>query len=327
MESGVRLNRIGKNAKNEKESDAGRNGLLNTGLKETTGPDSTFKEFHIKPPPASERSKSGPNPSVDEIISGIIQLIGGNVKLGRPPSKPQIPSHLADPNPDLYGVRINNRGPAGGASQMPSLVPPSVLIGPGPQSGHGQPLPLSPYNKLSKPAPPGFPPGFFDDADISMILGHKLLPQPAKDPYHHPPRRIPGNTILPKYPPVIEGQLFSPFPSSYHHHPDFFIPSSELSQEVTTSIHYNQIRPSQTAIIIPPSRSESYETMREQKLKLPSTALLKRANHFNCFHFDQQASPACLIFFFLLSISQKGLGYSAFNSIDPFKIINQHSDT
>jgi len=108
-----------------------------------------------------KRRKQGHSPSVDDIISGIIQLIGGNVKLGRPNQK----HHQTQQPPSQHGqtpgrpliipypgnpTRINNRGPpqigfAGSVSpnQPHNLLPPSVLIGHDLPAGLPIPIPPS----------------------------------------------------------------------------------------------------------------------------------------------------------------------------------------
>ncbi|XP_074604245.1 uncharacterized protein LOC141857656 [Brevipalpus obovatus] len=101
-----------------------------------------------------KRKSNHVNPSVDEIISGIIQLIGGNVKLSRPPitPRPLVAQHppMSQNRPvsiPYNPSRINNRGPPNGVSTDGGHnLPPNILIGPG--GPVGLPLPSSNFNLL-----------------------------------------------------------------------------------------------------------------------------------------------------------------------------------
>ncbi len=117
---------------------------------------------------------------MDDIISGIIQLIGGNVKLSRPPINHKI-QQLGQYRPDqgLHATRINNRGPPkvsfiGPVGQhIPNLVPPSVLIGPGRPAGIALPFPPSHLARLPLPLniAPTKPPFIIPESDVSFLLG------------------------------------------------------------------------------------------------------------------------------------------------------------
>ena len=127
-----------------------------------------------------ERRKTNANPSVDDIISGIIQLIGGNVKLSRPPLNVKL-QQLNQHNLEhlMHATRINNRGPpkvsfvGPGAHHIPNLVPPSILIGPGRPAG--LPLPLPPTHLAKLPALLNFGPTKpalnIPESDVSFLLG------------------------------------------------------------------------------------------------------------------------------------------------------------
>lgn len=198
--------------------------------------ENTFKEFYIKA--ESERSKST-NPSVEEIIGGIIQLIGGNVKLNKPLNKPQLPAGLNEQDLFNHGIRLNhnNRNPSLQATnglnlnQLPTLYHSSVLIGPPPP---GMPLPLAPYNsgKVTKPPPnlllPSNQKGSLriPESNITSILDHKLKPQVIFDPLN----RVPSNKILPKpqhHSPQLPHERDTALGSQLH--PDFASPASSGS--------------------------------------------------------------------------------------------------
>lgn len=182
--------------------------------------ENTFKEFYIKA--ESERSKST-NPSMEEIIGGIMQLIGNNVKLNKPLNKPQpLPSGLNEQELINQGLRLSTRNPSTFVNglqlnQLPSVYHSSVLLGPPPP---GMPLPLGPYNnggnnhnKISKP-PPYLPLSNtgksslrIPESNITGILDHKVKPQIINHHHqqqsHHqiafdPLNRVPSNKILPK---------------------------------------------------------------------------------------------------------------------------------
>ena len=182
-----------------------------------TTKENTFKEFYIKA--ETERSNAdskAANPSVDELIGSIIQLMSGGHKLSKPLNKPQLPQHLPV-DQDVFNnnnMRINNRGPAFSQNNghVGNMFPPNVLIGPGPPAG--LPLPLNPYhNYHNKPMylPPNKPPPNtilpprstlnIPENNITGLLGYKLHPH-LKDTHMSTPlnplRRIPGNNILPK---------------------------------------------------------------------------------------------------------------------------------
>ena len=181
------------------------------------------------------RSKSD-DPSMDEIISGIISLIGGNVKqltsghrqsANKPANFPVLPS-IPDEG-DFYtanGVRINNRGPAfndpnsiGHAQNVHvhqhAPLPPSVLIGPG--ANYGLPLSQAHHRVIasndnnvnggrpvSKPPPSQIYPVNIHESDIASLLGQRL----NYNYNNYKGTIIPGNGILPKY------------PQDYHHKPN-----------------------------------------------------------------------------------------------------------
>lgn len=128
---------------------------------------------------SGEKRRTNANPSVDDIISGILQLIGGNVKLSRPSlSKlPQLGSFR--PDQTFLGTRINNRGPPKapygnqGSHLMPNGIPPNVLIGPGRPAGIA--LPALPSHLARLPIPlnimPTKPPFVIPESDVSFLLG------------------------------------------------------------------------------------------------------------------------------------------------------------
>ncbi|CAG2162099.1 unnamed protein product [Oppiella nova] len=117
---------------------------------------------------------------MDDIISGILQLIGGNVKLSRPPNKLQ-PLGPYRPDLSLSATRINNRGPPKGPGPymnplnhpIPNAVPPSVLIGPGRPAGIALPFPPSHLARLPIPLNimPTKPPFAIPESDVSFLLG------------------------------------------------------------------------------------------------------------------------------------------------------------
>ncbi|XP_054162289.1 uncharacterized protein LOC128960243 [Oppia nitens] len=126
---------------------------------------------------SGEKRRTNANPSMDDIISGILQLIGGNVKLPRPQNKLQ---PLGPFRPDLLSAtRINNRGPPKVplinplGNQMPNVVPPNVLIGPGRPAGIALPFPPSQLSRLPLPLNigPTKPPFNIPESDVSFLLG------------------------------------------------------------------------------------------------------------------------------------------------------------
>lgn len=134
---------------------------------------------------SGEKRRTNSNPSMDEILSGILQLIGGNVKLSRPSLtklQPMIP--FRPPETALSNTRINNRGPpkapfpvspmgAVMPNLMPNVMPPNVVIGPGRPAGIALPFPPTHLSRLPVPLNivPTKPPFVIPESDVSFLLG------------------------------------------------------------------------------------------------------------------------------------------------------------
>ena len=127
-----------------------------------------------------EKRRTNANPSVDDIISGILQLIGGNVKLPRPQLGKLPPMGSFRPDPALLSnTRINNRGPPKSpfinpvGPPLPNGVPPNVLIGPGRPAGIALPMPPSHLARLPIPLNivPTKTPFMIPESDVSFLLG------------------------------------------------------------------------------------------------------------------------------------------------------------
>ncbi|XP_064470917.1 mucin-2-like [Ornithodoros turicata] len=154
-------------------------------------PSATFgREAPISPSPASQdgtdRTRGNGNPSIDNIISGIIQLLGGDIKLPRPPSL-RLPPPPMVPPPKLP-TRINNRGPPNfhfpgpprppthGIANIPH-PPPHLPSHP----GHFDTIPRPPPNNFHFPSPHpdnihivplAHPPTMYPTpSDVSHLLG------------------------------------------------------------------------------------------------------------------------------------------------------------
>jgi hypothetical protein len=96
-------------------------------------------------PPASFRSsydERKTNPDIQDIITGIVKLLNGNVKVQANPNLP----------PGAGRTRINNRGPPR-ITDVPPLPPDFDTSGPHPAINHRPPL-LLPLQTSSRPLPP-----------------------------------------------------------------------------------------------------------------------------------------------------------------------------
>ncbi|XP_002404782.4 uncharacterized protein LOC8031232 [Ixodes scapularis] len=141
----------------------------------------------IMPSPvsASERTRGGGGkPSIDNILSGIIQLLGGDANQPRPPSmRFPPPPLLPPPQPHKLPSRINNRGPPNFNFPPPPPRPP--------QFPHHLPHPPHPpHHQHSRPnlphlAPPQ--PGHFD-----------TIPRPPPPNLHFPPVNHPNHPHHPQ---------------------------------------------------------------------------------------------------------------------------------
>lgn len=156
------------------------------------------------------KSTNKQSPSVDELISGIIQLIGGNVKLRQPQvtPRPQVMQNMPVMIP-YSPPRLNNRGPpafvggpgggvyANGNDGGSHNLPPNILIGPGPI---GLPLPTSGFgqqsgqysNQHNHIIPLQFPP--------QQPHHHHQQQQQQQPPQQSPPRVSPPTDIAPSRP-------------------------------------------------------------------------------------------------------------------------------
>jgi hypothetical protein len=122
-------------------------------------------------PPASFRSNYGErktNPDIQDIITGIVKLLNGNVKVQANPNLP----------PGAGRTRINNRGPPR-ITDVPPLPPDFDTSGPHPALSHRPPLPM-PLQTSSR-LPPPYP---FDRPPAIV----PLPPQPSEHHSHpdHP---------------------------------------------------------------------------------------------------------------------------------------------
>lgn len=133
-------------------------------------------------PTASERNRGGGgNPSIDNILSGIMQLLGGDINLPRPPSlRLPPPPPLPPPAHHKPPSRINNRGPPNFNFPPPPPRPP-----------HPQHLPPHlPHPQHSRPMLPHLPPphpGHFD-----------TIPRPPPPNFHFPPANHPNHPHHPQ---------------------------------------------------------------------------------------------------------------------------------
>ncbi|CAN7983446.1 unnamed protein product, partial [Ixodes hexagonus] len=142
----------------------------------------------IMPSPvsASERTRGGGHkPSIDNILSGIIQLLGGDTNQPRHPSMrfPHPPPLLPPPQPHKLPSRINNRGPPNFNFPPPPPRPPQL-------PHHLPHPPHPPHPQHSRPnlphlAPPH--PGHFD-----------TIPRPPPPNLHFPPVNHPNHPHHPQ---------------------------------------------------------------------------------------------------------------------------------
>lgn len=131
-------------------------------------------------PPASFRGNYGErktNPDIQDIITGIVKLLNGNVKVQANPNLP----------PGAGRTRINNRGPPRITDVQP-LPPDFDTSGPHPALSHG-PLPLMPLQTSSR-----LPPPYPFDRPPAMV---PLPPQPSV-PHGHPDHPFMGGIPLPE---------------------------------------------------------------------------------------------------------------------------------
>nr|XP_037278645.1 LOW QUALITY PROTEIN: nascent polypeptide-associated complex subunit alpha, muscle-specific form-like [Rhipicephalus microplus] len=148
---------------------------------------------------ATERTRgggngSGGNPSIDNILSGIIQLLGGDMNLPRPPSMRLPPPPLPPPSPQQHHhhkppSRINNRGPPNFNFPPPPHRPPQLP----PHPPHPPPHPPHPPHSAPprpRPSLPHLPPphpGHFD-----------TIPRPPPPNFHFPPVNHPNHPHHPQ---------------------------------------------------------------------------------------------------------------------------------
>ncbi|KFM69438.1 hypothetical protein X975_20356, partial [Stegodyphus mimosarum] len=119
-------------------------------------------DFHRQPVEERIPRRDGGNQSIDDIISGIIHLLGGDVQVTRPESRPSSVVFPSSPKP----ARINDRGPAHFDSYSHRRVPsPSTSI-----SSEILPSSTSVIDSGDGASTTNrwvFP----DDTDVSLILG------------------------------------------------------------------------------------------------------------------------------------------------------------
>ncbi|KAH6931656.1 hypothetical protein HPB50_026435 [Hyalomma asiaticum] len=147
---------------------------------------------------ATERTRgggngSGGNPSIDNILSGIIQLLGGDMNLPRPPSMRLPPPPLPPPSQQHHHhkppSRINNRGPPNFNFPPPPHRPPQLP----PHPPHPPPHPPHPPHSAPprpRPSLPHLPPphpGHFD-----------TIPRPPPPNFHFPPVNHPNHPHHPQ---------------------------------------------------------------------------------------------------------------------------------
>ncbi|XP_075548249.1 uncharacterized protein LOC142582427 isoform X1 [Dermacentor variabilis] len=148
---------------------------------------------------ATERTRgggngSGGNPSIDNILSGIIQLLGGDMNLPRPPSMRLPPPPLPPHSPQQHHhhkppSRINNRGPPNFNFPPPPPRPPQLP----PHPPHPPPHPPHPPHSAPprpRPSLPHLPPphpGHFD-----------TIPRPPPPNFHFPPVNHPNHPHHPQ---------------------------------------------------------------------------------------------------------------------------------
>ncbi|XP_077562202.1 uncharacterized protein LOC144178322 [Haemaphysalis longicornis] len=149
---------------------------------------------------ATERTRGGGangNPSIDNILSGIIQLLGGDMNLPRPPSlrlpPPPLPPQASHQQQHHHHhkppSRINNRGPPNFNFPPPPPRPPQLP----PHPPHPPPHPPHPPHAgppRPRPSLPHLPPphpGHFD-----------TIPRPPPPNFHFPPVNHPNHPHHPQ---------------------------------------------------------------------------------------------------------------------------------
>jgi hypothetical protein len=146
---------------------------------ETPGlPSATFRSNY------NERKTS---PDIQDIITGIVKLLNGNVKVQANPNLP--PGGLIGGGRPLrpLSTRINNRGPPR-ITDVPPLPPDFDTSGPHPEISHHPPT-LIPFQSSSR-LPPPYP---FDRPPVIV----PLPPQPSEN-HHHPDHPFMTGVPLPE---------------------------------------------------------------------------------------------------------------------------------
>ncbi|XP_054714784.1 uncharacterized protein LOC129224367 [Uloborus diversus] len=113
-------------------------------------------DFHREPVEERAPRRNGGNQSIDDIISGIIHLLGGDVLVTRPDTGPQSVLFPSSPRP----TRINDRGPAHFDTSRDKTTPASPVVDISPTSVIPADSELSSHRLM-----------FPDDTDVSRILG------------------------------------------------------------------------------------------------------------------------------------------------------------
>ncbi|KAI1290416.1 63 kDa sperm flagellar membrane protein [Halotydeus destructor] len=259
----------------------------------------SFTEVVVKPSnDARERNgkvdgkQSGPNPgpSVEDLISGIIQLIGGNTKLGRPSQpqlpKPQLPPVMIPDMTDFGGSRINNRFPGKPYHPNGQGLPAGIMILPGQSSGAGQPIPLGSIHKSQVRPPPQSNQHSRYPQDHPGYMGHPMKPAFPQnqvinlDPRWPPAPPMPPPARTPSYTTVDSATRIPSKPAMpVHIHDNSQLIISFAASSSSTKQSPNQITPSTSVTQI----TASADSNDRGTIKVDDHQLTK--------HFSAQSTP------------------------------------